>query len=72
LLIGAFIPSEKYESVGMIFPVTLYGKKCSKPPTSYIQLSVSLRLVDVSPIFRLFHMLKKIGLWLEGGWIFFR
>ena len=33
-LVGGFIPSEKYESIGMIIPNIWENKTCSKPPTS--------------------------------------
>jgi hypothetical protein len=39
-LVGGFIPSEKYESqLGCLVPI--YGKKSSKPPTTYIYIPLS-------------------------------
>ena len=32
-MVGGFNPSKKYLSNGIMVPNTVYGKKCSKPPT---------------------------------------
>jgi hypothetical protein len=38
-LVGGFIPSEKYYSVGMIIPNIWKNKTCSKPPSRYKSFS---------------------------------
>ena len=38
ILVGGFNPSEKYYSIGMIIPNIWENMKCSKPPTSHVNL----------------------------------
>ena len=43
-LVGGFNPSEKYLSIRMIIPNIWEHKKCSKPPTSFLETHRNLAL----------------------------